>query len=188
MPNYSNGKIYKLVCDDPDLIYYGSTTIKLSQRMAHHRCDKNACVSKKLFDVGNVKIILVENYPCNSKEELNKKERDYIDNNNCINKCKPIRYENETKQYIKEYVKNNKVKITDYQKKYYEDNKETIKNTSREREQRQDVKEYRKQYYKEKITCECGAIVRKGDISTHKKTIKHQKFINNNQIQPAEDC
>ena len=180
MPNYQNSKIYKLVCDDPDLIYYGSTTVRLSQRITGHRENRNACLSKKLFDVGNVKIILVENYPCNNKEELNKKEREYIDNNNCINKCKPIRYENESKQYMKEYAEKNKVKLTEYQKKYYQDNKETIKNRTREydkkRQQTEEYKQYRKEHYKEKITCECGAIVRKGDISRHRKTNKHQSF------------
>ncbi len=174
MPNYQNSKIYKLVCDDPDLIYYGATTVGLSQRMTGHRESRNRCVSKKLFEVGNVKIILVENYPCNSKEELNKKEREYIDNNSCINKCKPIRYENETKQYMKEYTEKNKVKLTDYQKKYYEDNKQSFIERNKKRQQTDEYKQYRKEHYKEKIACECGAIVRKGDISTHRKTNKHK--------------
>ena len=26
--NYRNGKIYKITCDDNDLVYYGSTTTK----------------------------------------------------------------------------------------------------------------------------------------------------------------
>ena len=34
----------------------------------------------------NEEIELVENYPCNSKEELEKKEGEYIKNNECVNK------------------------------------------------------------------------------------------------------
>jgi hypothetical protein len=29
-----------------------------------------------------------------------------------------------------------------------------------------------------KIECECGSVVRKSDISTHRKSIKHQNYIN----------
>ena len=34
----------------------------------------------------NCKIELVENYACNSKEELNAREGFYIQNNECVNK------------------------------------------------------------------------------------------------------
>ena len=41
MPNYQNGKIYKLVCDDPEKIYIGSTTQRLSARLSSHKKKKN---------------------------------------------------------------------------------------------------------------------------------------------------
>jgi len=38
MPDYSKSKIYKLICDDPELVYYGSTTQKyLSSRLCEHK-------------------------------------------------------------------------------------------------------------------------------------------------------
>lgn len=102
MPNYKNGKIYKLITPhNPELIYYGSTVLPLYKRKAHHKEDylkKNAKIqSRELFELGadDVIIILVELYPCNNKEELLKQERYYIENNPCINKRIPTRTQKE---------------------------------------------------------------------------------------------
>ena len=37
-----------------------------------------------------MKMLLIEEYPCETKQELLWRERFWIDNNNCINKYKPI--------------------------------------------------------------------------------------------------
>ena len=37
MPNYNNGKVYKIVNNIDNLIYIGSTTCSLSTRMSVHR-------------------------------------------------------------------------------------------------------------------------------------------------------
>jgi len=90
MSNYQKGKIYKLVNDEmPDKIYYGSTTRDLNIRLSQHKSASNSCSSKILFEKGNVKIILVEEYPCYSKKQLEIKESFYIENNECINKVIP---------------------------------------------------------------------------------------------------
>ena len=39
MPNYNNGKIYKIVNNIDNMIYIGSTTTKLCYRMEIHRCN-----------------------------------------------------------------------------------------------------------------------------------------------------
>lgn len=86
MPDYQQAKIYKLTCDNPDLVYYGSTTKKyLSSRLALHKCRPLKCCIP-LLEAGNVKIELVEKFPCNCVNELNRKEGEYIKNNNCVNK------------------------------------------------------------------------------------------------------
>jgi len=111
MPNYQNGKIYKIINDIDDKIYIGSTTLLLCQRLAghHQHCSTSA---KQFFNV-NHKIILLENYACNSKEELESRERYYIELNKdiCVNKMIPTR----TK------------------KEYYQDNKELINKQQREK-------------------------------------------------------
>ena len=58
MPNYLLSKIYRLVCDDENLIYYGSTTqLYLASRLSGHKQSYlnkvNSCESKRLYDVGN---------------------------------------------------------------------------------------------------------------------------------------
>jgi predicted GIY-YIG superfamily endonuclease len=39
MPDYSNAKIYKLVSDKTAMIYIGSTTKKLHERLSGHNTD-----------------------------------------------------------------------------------------------------------------------------------------------------
>ncbi len=157
MPDYSNAKIYKLVSDNTDMIYIGSTTIKLNKRLSEHKSqfknNNNFVYSKKLFQLGvNVSIELIKLFPCNCRKELEKEEGKYIleYKNICVNKYIAGRT-------IKEYMKK-------YNKKQWEDNKEKIK-------------EKRKEKYK----CECGSEFRKIDKARHNKTIKHISFINNNK-------
>lgn len=101
MPDYSNAKIYKMYNDDaPNLIYYGSTVSPLCKRLWGHKtnfkCGDKKYTSRQLFEVSeNVKIILVESFPCNSNEELLKRERFYIENNTCVNRQIPNRYKGE---------------------------------------------------------------------------------------------
>jgi len=146
MPDYSSSKIYKIVSpSNPDLIYYGSTTQKLCVRMAGHRrhLKKGSNISsKQILCFDDAIILLVENFSCNSKEELHKKEGEYILNNKCVNKVIAGRnakeYREDNKDKIKQYRDNtkdktiqykdeNKEKLKDYIKKYREDNKDKIK-------------------------------------------------------------
>ena len=155
MPDYQKGKIYKIVNDKLGLTYYGSTTQILSQRMGGHiankkKFDKGKCTNVSSFQLldGNQKIYLVEKYPCNDKIELLKRERYYIENNECVNKCIPTRtmkeYYIDNKYKIKEYFIDNKDKFKIYKKKYYEDNKEKIKQY--QKQYLEDNKDKLKQY------------------------------------------
>ena len=84
MPDYSKGKIYKILNSIDDEIYVGSTIKTLSQRMASHRSLANFNPYNKLYkhmiDIGIDKfyIELVENYPCNDVYELRAREGYYI--------------------------------------------------------------------------------------------------------------
>jgi len=157
MPDYSKAKIYKIYSYENDDVYYGSTCETLSRRMAGHRRHfkmyKNGkyyyITSFKILELTTAKIELVENYPCNSKEQLLQREGFYIRNNDCINKYIPDR----TK---KEWVEDNKDKIKEYKKEYYKDNKEQIKEQQKEynkeyRESNKDkIKEQKKEYRQRK--------------------------------------
>ena len=80
--DYSKGKIYKIVHQASGLVYYGSTCSTLKKRFTDHK-SKLKCSSKKLFQYDDTipEIFLVEEYPCESKEELLRRERFYMENN-----------------------------------------------------------------------------------------------------------
>ena len=73
MTDYSKGKIYKLISDGTGEIHIGSTTQKSYKRLAVHKCDASSkkgkhCSSRPLSEKGNVKIVLLEDYPSERKE------------------------------------------------------------------------------------------------------------------------
>jgi len=157
--DYSKGKIYCIRSPNTDLIYIGSTCQKLSQRMGEHRINikKNRnTTSKIIFEYGEPYIELLENYPCNNKEELLKKEGEHIRTNNCCNKYIAGRthkqyYEDNKEQQDeqhKQYYEINKEKIKEYVKEYYETNKEKIKEQNKEHYEanKKQKQKQRKQY------------------------------------------
>ena len=60
MPNYKNGKMYKLICNNTGKIYIGSTTVLLCKRLAGHvnayKKDKGTS-SKEIIASGNYNIV-----------------------------------------------------------------------------------------------------------------------------------
>ena len=88
---YNHGKVYKLIT--PDNYYYiGSTCCKyLSQRLSVHRSNAPKYPNRKIYkcikDFTDVKIILLLNYPCKSKEELQAKEQEFINLNRDDHLC-----------------------------------------------------------------------------------------------------
>ena len=164
MPDYKNGKIYKLWSPEGDDIYIGSTTQDLSRRKAKHKSQTDECKSRVLFHkYTDVRIELLEECPCDNKEQLAKKEGEYIRNNNCVNKSIPGRTN-------KEYYENNKEHVSQQHKEYRENNKEKIK------EQHKEYYENNKEKIKEQILCECGRTVRLDYKSRHLKSKIHNKL------------
>ena len=171
MPNYQNGKIYCIRSHQTDDIYIGSTTQKLCVRMAGHRKDYKRFINNKThyytsFDLckyDDAYIELLEEYKCNNKEELEKREGEIIRSMDCINKLVVGRTKQE---YDKEYYKINKKKLKEYQKTY-KLNPENMKK----------IKECKKEYNKIKITCCCGSIILKCQKLRHEKSQKHIKLM-----------
>jgi hypothetical protein len=128
MPNYQNGKIYELVDLTNNNKYYGSTVQDLKVRKSGHVCNYKSYLNKKnhyrsSFEIiknNNYEIYLVENFPCNSKTELEAREGYYIRNNNCVNKRIEGRTKKEySKEYNKQYRIDNKEKRKEYLKEYF---------------------------------------------------------------------
>lgn len=156
MVNYQNGKIYKIASYQTDDVYYGSTTQPLYSRKAKHKHgNKNKgkeTTAKDILKFDDAYIELVENFPCDNKEELLKRERFYIQSNDCVNKYIPGRTN----------------------KEYREDNKEHLKEYIKEWRKKDGSKERRKI----KITCVCRSVYLKEAKARHERTKKHQTFIN----------
>ena len=95
---YQNGKIYKissLECDGP--CYIGATCTKyLSTRLRKHKenfktwqnkgCTGKYLSSFELIKQGEVEITLIEEFPCESWDQLRARERYYINCTDCVNK------------------------------------------------------------------------------------------------------
>jgi len=82
---HKNGKMYKLMSNADDHIYVGSTCGTLRQRKYKHRMDARIFPDRRMFKhfnaVGwaNVRIVLIEKYPCADRDELNAREQYWID-------------------------------------------------------------------------------------------------------------
>lgn len=133
MPNYQNGKIYAIRSYKTDDIYIGSTTTVLRKRLAKHKITKKFISSHLIMEHGDAYIELIELCPCNSKEELEKREGELIRATpNTVNMKIAGRthqeYRDENKEIIaiknKVYAIENKEHIKEYKKEYHELHKE----------------------------------------------------------------
>ncbi len=181
--NYQNTKIYKIMSHLGDKIYIGSTTKKtLAMRMAHHRSGykqwKNNEIRKvmsfELFEeygIENCIILLIEAFPCSSKDESNAREAHWIRTLDCVNKIVPGRTN-------KEYYEDNKEKIDEYSKKYRQQHRELYSNATKK--YYENNKEKVDAYRREEIKCDCGGHYWRKGKARHERTKNHQSHIKNN--------
>ena len=150
MSKYQNGKIYKIIDNTNGKIYIGSTREKsLNRRLQKHKSSYNCYLNPNVkqgkmasFDIienGDFKIVLIEDCPCENKDQLLSREQYHIERNDCINindavhdnkKCYKIYSEKNRDKLNKgsrDWVKNNKDKRAMVSKKYADKNKEKRK-------------------------------------------------------------
>jgi len=147
MPDYSKGKVYRLTCDDPNLIYYGSTTLTLKQRFDIHKGQKEDCSSKKLFQVGGVEIELVLDCPCDTLKELREVEQTYIENDDCINEVNAYRDKQEYEK-SESRIENKKIALVKYFKSdKCKENQKKYRQTEKCKESNREFKRLQYQEY-----------------------------------------
>ena len=136
MPNYQDGKIYSIRSPNIEKYYIGSTIEKLCRRLSQHKTNSKSSSnkfysSKIIIEAGDAYIELIENFPCDNKEELCKREGEL------------------QRQYKNEIINN--VVIGRTQKEYREDHKEHYKNLHKQHyelnKDKYNNKEYKKQWY-----------------------------------------
>ena len=156
MNKYEKGQIYKVVSPDFSKCYIGSTTEGIKKRLIRHKASynyqlksgkKKDCSCFRIFDeygADNCKIYWIEDYPCNSKKELEAREGYYIRNNECVNKAIAGRERNEWSQeyraknkerldeYYNEWKNNNQEHLQQYKANYYQENKDYLNQKGKE--------------------------------------------------------
>ena len=181
MVDYKEGKIYRLVCNTTGQQYIGSTTQILSQRLGGHKAGYKRFVEGKStmkvssFNIlceNNFKMILIEEYPCENKNQLERRERDFIETMVCVNKLKPAQTKEERKEQTQKYYQENKDEIQKYKQKHYQENKE------RKQKYYQENKEKNIALTK----CECGGQYQHIGKSIHFKTLKHKNWLATHEI------
>jgi len=157
--SYSIGHIYKIICNLDNLFcYIGSTFKSLNERLEKHKNDYknyNGTISiHKYFDkygIDNFKIILIKTYNVirideNDRKHLEAYETLWICKTiNCVNKQLPFnplkkeqqkKYREENRETIavkkKEYREKNKETIAEKQKEYRQKNKEILAEKNKE--------------------------------------------------------
>jgi hypothetical protein len=186
---YHFSRIYKLINSINDEIYIGSTTQPLSKRMSSHRSSakvKKYLIYQKMNELGieNFRIILIENFKCESLEELRSREDFFIKNlkpaynvynavfnlENSYQKNKEYRENNIDieKARHKQYYEANKDKLLAQHKQYYEANRD--KELARHKQYRENNLE--KSYQKNKEYRE---------INRDKELARHKEYRENNR-------
>jgi hypothetical protein len=191
MPDYQLGKIYKLVSDHTDLIYIGSTCSKrLCIRLSQHKVNFNNWTKDNtkakptsyiLFELGNVKIILLENFPCKTRDDLRQREQYWMDKTpNLVNTQKAHigisrndyvsskEYKLKTSQMYKEA---NKERLYELNKIYREKNKQKL-----------NERRYKKHY------CDCGNTYVHRDRYIHYKSNVHNTTITAQNFNKLFSC
>jgi hypothetical protein len=176
--DYTNGKIYKIVNDVNDEIYVGSTCQRLSKRMVDHRAKaKQKIILCGLYNMMNTigvehfKIVLIENYSCNGKEELHAREEHFrnelratLNNRRCY--ITEQQRKDRDRKSEKLYIDRNINVIREKRRRYYEANKEKIqeKKKAHYMKNREKIIAIHMKYYWEK---------KLNDITTN--TTKHEE-------------
>lgn len=182
MVNYAKGKIYKIVSDQTDKIYIGSTCQTLCKRFSCHRGNykdylngkQSYCASYEIIKYDDAKIYLIEDYPCERREQLLRREGEIIkkkkNNGGCCNNKiagrtkkewktdnrdiileKNKQYKIDNRDKILQYYQDNKDYILEKNHKYYEDNKDQVLNHQKEyyENNKDKISEQKKQYSKD---------------------------------------
>lgn len=169
MNKYAAGKIYQIIAPDGSK-YIGSTISTLVTRFGNHRRAYTSWKAGKqrtttvftLFNVHgveNCKIELIENFPCVSKKELERREGEIIKSTDCINQViagrtgKEYRHDNKDILHnkFKEFYDKNRDEQIDRVKQYYIENKEKVTERAKlyAKENLDKIRERKRKYRKE---------------------------------------
>lgn len=173
--NYQNAVIYKIVPNDlnNESCYIGSTT-NFNKRKSDHKDNlkaenkANYPIYKCIRENGGWNawdMILIENYPCNNKNELHARERHFIEElKSNLNKVIPTRT-------LQEYNIDNKERLNKISREYHEKHKDVQNQKNKNNYEKNKVQVRAKM--NEVIICECGKNYTYGNRHRHWKSKIH---------------
>jgi hypothetical protein len=94
-------------------------------------------------------------------------------NKNSYNKEYYQKNKETIKENLKKYRESHKEQIAEYKKKYREENIDKIREAESKRENTEERKNYKKEYRKKKVMCECGVEITNGSKNKHVKSKGH---------------
>jgi len=147
------GSVYKISSKQTDKMYIGSTIQSLNKRFTLHKCKTkyniNSCLSRLIVCYDDCTIELLEEVEIEDRNDIKLKQREryYIDTNkeNVVNIQIPLRT-------MREWIVDNREHLRQYDRQYRINNLQKIKD-----------------YKYTKISCDCGNMVSRNNMSTHKK-------------------
>lgn len=180
MEKYQRGKVYAIICRKTGRRYIGSTCEPtLARRLAEHvqKCNiwKEGMRRYTSFDIikdGDYFIVLLESYPCNSRDELRMCEQKHIDSCECVNQVKAFQSKEEKKaydkQYCVEYNIKNQEQISMRKKNDYDKNPQEMRERVKKNYQKHRNKYLEK--LREKVCCpHCNKEMNFSTLYGHKK-------------------
>ena len=164
---YKKGKIYQILNKLTDDVYIGSTCQHLCKRLSYHvvACSKKQgrALYKLMSELGskNFYIELLENYPCDNREQLKQREGHYIRLMGNLNMCIAGRTQKQWKQENKDHILE---QARDYRQR--------VKEHISEYQRSDKVKEWKHT----KVECPCGGCYTNCHKAEHFKSARHKKY------------
>lgn len=164
------GLVYKIVHNQSNICYVGSTLNTLSQRWQQHKQSYNKwlngkgdCIAIyphfKEYGIENFKIILIKEYEVMDRRHLETKEQLWISKLKSCNTNNPIELPLQ-KHYMKIYTTRNKEHLREVDRRYREKHLAQIKTRESKR-----------------YTCECGTTVRIYGKPRHQRSTRHKQWL-----------
>jgi len=174
-----NMKIYKMIRDNGGWDAFNMTIIKEfpCQNKQEALAEEDRIIREMKSNMNKIRAYV-------TPEDVKEQKKQYYEQNKEQITERQKQYYEQNKEQKKQYYEQNKERFKQYKEQYREQNKEHYKQY-RELHKEQ-IAEYQKQYYeihkehkKQKMTCECGCVIRRGDMARHKRTKKHHDLLNN---------
>ena len=176
--DYKCAKVYAIVGEDGMEVYVGSTCSPLYKRWWEHRHSAkrypNRDIYKYISENGGFekfRIILVEEYSCENRDQLRRREGEHIKrlnpvgNRNVAGRTKQEYYQDnqevflenrrqyreQNPEYWRQYHEQNRETINEKRRQYHEQNRETINEKKRQyhEQNRETIKEKQRQYHEQ---------------------------------------